>query len=85
MSFHHNSVFQLAGSILFLEAGVVVVEFPLAEDELNAFSIYFAICVSYCVSIFMTSSSISIKKKKPISEFQAFNLRISSDNPLVLR
>lgn len=59
----------------------MVLTFPLAEDELNAFSIYFGIYVNYCVSTFITSSS----KKKSISELQAFNLRIASDNPLVLR
>lgn len=37
-------------------------KFSLAEDELNAFSIYFGIYVSYCVYTFITSSSICIKK-----------------------
>lgn len=37
-------------------------KFSLAEDELNAFSIYFGIYVSYYVSTFTTSSSICIKK-----------------------
>lgn len=71
--FHHSSVFQLVESILFLEAGGVVVKFRLVEDELNAFSIYFAIYVNYCVSTFITSSSIFIKKKSP---FQ--NCRLST-------
>lgn len=29
--------------MMFLEAGGVVVKFPLSEDEWNAFSIYFGI------------------------------------------
>lgn len=58
--FHHSSMFQLAVSMLFLEAEGVALKFPLAEDELNAFSIYFGIYVSYCVSTFITASSICI-------------------------
>lgn len=58
--FHHSSMFQLAVSMLFLEAGGVALKFPLAEDELNVFSIYFGIYVSYCVSTFITAPSICI-------------------------
>lgn len=72
--FHHSSVFQLAVSVLFLEEGGVVVKFPLAEDKWNAFSIYFGIYVNYCVFIFITSSSICIKKNK--SSFQ--NCKLSA-------
>lgn len=82
--FHHNSVFQLAVSVLFLEAGGVVVKFLLAEDELNAFSIYFGIYVNYYYHIYYLFFHLHWKKK-PISELQAFTLRIASDNPLVLR
>lgn len=72
--FHHSLMFQLAVSMLFLEAGGVAVKFPLAEDELNAFSIYFGIYVSYCVSTFIPSSSICIKKK---NQKQQAHFRIS--------
>lgn len=82
--FHHSSVFELAVSMLFLEAGGVVGKFPLAEDELNAFSIYFGIYVNYLFP-HLLPLLLSAFKKKPISELQAFNLRIASDNPLVFR
>lgn len=74
--FHHSSVFQLAGSMLFLEAGGAVVKFPLVEDELNAFLIYFAIYMNYCVSTFITSLPICIKKTHfRIADFQPENCK----------